>query len=119
MQQHLMRGVGLLFTEIYTIKLKRPGAKPDPSLKKEYPLKMKCRVNDKIETFTSSNDHILYFFGLDENILRNISIFQYLTTILPVIIPYAVIMSILGGLIMNRRMKRKTKEVGIRNFRKF
>jgi hypothetical protein len=42
MQQHLMRGVGLPFTEIYTIKLKRPGAKPDPSLKKEYPLKMKC-----------------------------------------------------------------------------
>jgi len=42
MQQHLMRGVGLQFTEIYTIKLKRPGAKPDPSLKKEYPLKMKC-----------------------------------------------------------------------------
>jgi hypothetical protein len=44
MQQHLMRGVGLPFTEIYTIKLKRPGAKPDPSLKKEYPLKMKFFV---------------------------------------------------------------------------
>jgi hypothetical protein len=62
-----------------------------------------------------------YFFGLDENVvMRNISIFQYLflTNILPVIIPYAVIMSILGGLIMSKIMKWKTKEVGIRNSRK-
>jgi hypothetical protein len=49
-----------------------------------------------------------YFFGPDENVvMRNISIFQYLflTNILPVIIPYAVIMGILGGLLMNNIIK--------------
>jgi len=49
-----------------------------------------------------------YFFGPDENVvMRNISFFQnlFLTVVLPIIIPYAVVMSILGGLIMNKLMK--------------
>jgi hypothetical protein len=53
-----------------------------------------------------------YFFGLDENVvMRNISIFQhlFLTNILPVIIPYAIVMGFIGGLIMNKIMKWKTK----------